>query len=387
MQTLNNLETGGVIRGKINSNFAELATYYNSLAFNATYNTPSVNTFYLTTSEQHPAGLIKSLKVNAVVGGVLKCACLRKLAPSPTYKIIKHIDITVVAGVNTIEMNEIIDEPFHFAILPGVNIYTAPGTVGADYDLHYRSSVFGDADVWIVSAGRSHNIELSILTTGIQYEQARKKTGKTICLCGDSVTDFCNSVSSNGVQYIGYDVHINRRLKFTQIFNQGYSGIKLAQTGGFADTKIAGLPVSDMYAAMLGTNDFALATQSPIGTITDYFDNTGIATFYGALRVLVDGFYTKNPNALVVLFTPSHRDYSELNSWTSVNSNGNTLNDFAEAIRTVGKYTGIIVVDLLSDCQLNYKTFAKATYDNLHPNTLGYQFIAESFLRKMYSYL
>ena len=354
----------------------------NSLVYNSTYSTGSNTIYNLTTTETLPKGIINKITLNAVADGVCRFAFLRKLSVSRTYKPLKYFNCSVFAGENIIELNEFIDEDFHLCLLSGsTSVKTASTNVGASVDVNYTTSTFTDATVWGVFAGRGTNIQVDINTNEKDFPTI--KTGKTVTLIGDSITDWCDSPSNNGVQYIGYDKAINRYINFRNVVNEGYSGIEMAGTIGFANTKLAGLVSTDYYIIYLGTNDFAF--PSTVGVKSDYDNNTGVNTFFGAFRVLVNGIYALNPFAKIIIFTPTHRNYGTLNSWNSVNSNGNTLNDFSEAIRTVCRFNGFYLVDLMAESQINRNNFSLTTYDSLHPNTRGYQEIAESFIAKFYN--
>lgn len=357
----------------------------NSYAYNASYSTASSSSLNLTTSEELPLGVVKKIKLDVVTAGVARFAFLRNEG-TQQFRIIKYYNTYLDTGLQEIDVNEFIDEDFHFALLKdSITINTASGDVGDAVDLYFTSADFDETTTWSESTGRGHNIEIEIDTNPMNFPT--KKTGLSICYCGDSITDFMDSTASDGKNYIGYDVHINRFLEFKEKTILGYSGIQLAQSGGFANTRVSLLPVADVYTIYLGTNDFALTTQTTLGTISDYFNNTGVNTYYGAFRVLIDAIYSENSRAKIILFTPSHRDYSSLNSWGDTNSNGNTLNDFANAVREIGNYNSLDVVDLFAECNLNLTTDINATYDNLHPNTFGYQLIAECFVQKMYNKL
>lgn len=356
----------------------------NSFAYNNTYATASSSSLNLTSSELLPKGIIKTITLKAVSDGVCRFAFLRQLTATPTYKPIKYFECSVVSGENIIKVNEFIDEDFHLCLLNGsASIYTASTNVGDPLDLHFFNGDFTDSSTWTITSGRGTNIQSDINVNPLDFPT--KTIGKSITYCGDSITDFCDSPSSNGVQYLGFDAHIDRYLKFNIKNIYGFSGIKLGQSSGFANSRVTGMPTSDYYVIYLGTNDFALATQTTLGSVSDYDNSTGVNTFFGAFRTLVDAIYTKNSYAKIICFTPNQRDYSSLNSWNSANSNGNTLNDFSESIRTICNFNGFYLVDLMKEAQINRNNFSLTTYDNLHPNTRGYQEIAESFIIELYN--
>jgi len=364
----------------IKANIDDVTT---SFPLNVSYATPTASGINLISSELFTKGTVTEIKINAVSSGIISFAFFRKISSSPlNYKVIKNFSRYVNAGINTIQVEELSTEDFYFGVTNVQTLfYTAVGSSGDPVDLHYLMGGITDAAVWSVSTGRGTNIEIKVNET----VDKSKHTGKSICLIGDSITDFCDSPASNGEQYIGYDYFINQKLNFKNIFNEGYSGIQLGQSGGFANTKVAGLPVADDYTIYLGTNDFAYGTQTILGDFDDYLNDTGVNTFYGALRVLLDGIYVKNPYAKIILFTPTFRNYGGFNSWDTVNSNGNTMLDFVNAILLVGQQAALPVVDLYAKSSINGYNSPFLTYDNLHPNTRGYQFIAEAFIQEMFN--
>ena len=218
----------------------------NSFAYNNTYATASISSLNITTSEILPKGIIKTITLKAVSDGVCKFAFLRQLTNTPTYKPIKYFECSVVTGKNIIKVNEFIDEDFYLCLLSGsVSIYTASTNVGDPLDLHYFSGDFTDSSTWTKTFGRGTNIESDINVNPLDFPT--KTIGKSITYCGDSITDFCDSPSSNGVQYVGFDAHIDRYLKFNIKNIYGFSGIKLAQTSGFSNSKAMSMPTSDYY--------------------------------------------------------------------------------------------------------------------------------------------
>ena len=82
---------------------------------------------------------------------------------------------------------------------------------------------------------------------------------------------------------------------------------------------------ADFFTIMGGVNDWS--NNITLGVITD---NT-VNTFYGAYKIMLDRFYTRFPNARILLMNTSHYD-GEL---SSTNGNGNTLEQFRQAVRDV----------------------------------------------------
>lgn len=360
-----------------------------SFPYTSTYNTVSSNALSLVSSELFPAGVINKTKLNADSAGLGVFACLRNIG-TREYEALSYFTLYLDAGVNSLELNHFVEEPFHLAYLKGSPpIKTAASDVGDEVNLHYTTLNIEPGVTLTESAGRGHNIAIEINTDASLFPI--KQTGTLLELNGDSMT-FFNENPHLGIQRIGYDKMISRTYKFTKINHNAVSGIKMAGSGGFADTRLASMQFAHIFSCRLGTNDFALATESDVGVLNDFINDTGITTFYGAYRKYFDRCFELNENADVILWTPSHRNYSSLNSWNSTNGNGNTLNDFAEVIREIAKYTGCYLIDLLkynglkSGAQIQ-KEIDLLTYDGLHRNNLGNYFDALHFIETTKSLL
>ena len=133
---------------------------------------------------------------------------------------------------------------------------------------------------------------------------------------------------------------------------------------------------ADIITLFAGTNDYYYS--APLGTLTDYINNTGISTFYGALKIYIDYFKTKNNidhGLKIVLITPIQRfnDYSR----DVENELGLKLIDYVNAIKNVGAYESITVVDLYNCGGIGANNAADVLRDGLHPNKIGYELIAD----------
>lgn len=125
-----------------------------------------------------------------------------------------------------------------------------------------------------------------------------------------------------------------------------------------------GLQPSDIYTIFLGTNDWWLGVKP--GTMDDYNNNTGIATLYGAFRVIIDKLRSLNPKAHIILITPMQRgDFVYLlnhnfNSWGSYkDQEGQSLLTFVNAVRAIGKKDNFEVLDLYSEPRLEISQAVK----------------------------
>src|SRR5690606_38964015 len=119
-----------------------------------------------------------------------------------------------------------------------------------------------------------------------------------------------------------------------------------------------GLKKADVYTLFLGTNDWWQG--KPLGTIVDYKENRGTGTVYGAFRIITNKLKQLNKRAAIILITPMQRgDFVYINDATNnahgsyQPKNGQTLEQFANAIVAIGKLEGFPVVDLYHDSGIN----------------------------------
>lgn len=165
--------------------------------------------------------------------------------------------------------------------------------------------------------------------------------GHTMGVIGDSLSDRSRQVT----QWFDW---ISERAGGMEFVLDCVSGRRLMQFP--SDTMSA---ACDVICVFGGTNDFNSAQS--LGTI----DDTTSETFYGAVYKLATELRTNYPKALLVFITPlsSAPDYNsgENLKWHQYpQMGGNTVADFADAIREVCGYLHIPVVDLFRDSGLNY---------------------------------
>ena len=247
---------------------------------------------------------------------------------------------------------------------------------------------------------------------------------------GDSIT-YLNGrpeLTKNRISKAYLD-DVTDQLPYIHSISQGHSGWTAK---GIADNiNNLGLEKSDIYTVFLGTNDWW--TGLPIGTISDYENNTGTQTSYGSYRIIIDKIRSLNSEAKIILMTPLQRtDYTDLNSPTVfipgeyAAKNGVYLYQFADAIKVIAATEHLQLVDLyyksgitpknavhyrrLRDPQTKeyknytYPEYTKIpynppaddypypveamymTYDGLHPSDKGHQRIAEMLVKVMKKY-
>lgn len=244
---------------------------------------------------------------------------------------------------------------------------------------------------------------------------------------GDSITYLNDHHSETGNRVTkGYMTRVVEELPEIEYINKGYNGWT---AGGVAkEIENLGLIKADVYSVFLGTNDWWQGR--PVGTLEDYKNNTGNNTFFGSYRLIVDKIRTLNKKASILLITPMQRvDFVYIadmknNAYGSYkDKNGQALAAFAEAVKAIGKYEKLPVVDLYNQSGMTlenlvkfkrlknpgtgeykdfpYPEFVKVpfnpdtdaypyppaaigmTYDGLHPSDSGYAVIASMLVDVM----
>jgi len=153
-----------------------------------------------------------------------------------------------------------------------------------------------------------------------------------------------------------------KRLPNISYINQGYNG----WTASRIAEKIDDLEIekADVYSLFLSTNDWWAG--KPIGTLENYVNNSGFGTLYGSYRIILDKIKFLNPNAPLLLFTPMKRvdfvyiaNYKNNAYGSYKEKNGQSLEQFADAIIEISKYENVKVIDLYHRKALKYKNLVR----------------------------
>jgi lysophospholipase L1-like esterase len=188
---------------------------------------------------------------------------------------------------------------------------------------------------------------LAVLALCFVGASPRKTTWVAI---GDSITYLNDHPDETGNRLTsGYMTQLTDRFPNVQYINQGHNGwtaVKIAE-----EIESIGLVKADVYTVFLGTNDWWHG--KPIGTMDDYKHNTGSATVNGSFRIIINKLKSLNKKSKIILITPLPRgDFVYINNYknTAYGSyhpkNGQTLEQFANAIISIGQFEKIPVVDL-----------------------------------------
>jgi lysophospholipase L1-like esterase len=244
---------------------------------------------------------------------------------------------------------------------------------------------------------------------------------------GDSITYLNEHLNETGnrVQK-GYLTRVIEKLPNITYVNKGFNGWKSTDIANKINQ--IGLEKADVYSVFLGTNDWW--GGQPIGDFSDYTDNTGSKTVYGAFRIIIDQLRSLNPQARIILMTPLQRgdfvycnDYKNKAYGSYRAKNGQQLADVADAIRKIAIHEKLPLVDLYHKSGITSKNVVKfkrlkdsdtgqyknysypqyidvpfnpdtdeypypieaidMTYDGLHPSDKGNKIIAKMLVKEL----
>lgn len=200
-----------------------------------------------------------------------------------------------------------------------------------------------------------------------------KWQGRSWGTLGDSIT------AANGYQPL-----VSAALGFSEVHNYGRGGCPMA-AGGTTDegaTVNIGLKIDaglDCITIFAGTNEYRL--DKPLGE----WNGKSSLTFIRAYRTLIEHILFRNPACRLNLWTPLQRDKDGYDV-DRPNGLGHRLDDYAEAVRYMGRNYALPVLDLYAESGLNRLTLPAFTVDGLHPNPEGHARIASmavSFLERL----
>jgi len=193
---------------------------------------------------------------------------------------------------------------------------------------------------------------------------------------GDSITD-ANI----------YQIHVNSVLNFQTIRKYGVGGTSIADptstnTNSMVNRYVTMDNDADIVTVLGGTNDWG---NNVVLESSNLKDKT---TFKGALSVLCEGLLQKYPTKRILFITPPIRyngSYTENDYSQQLNANGNTVEEFADAMIEICSKYGIPCLDLYRNCGWNKYNFTHFIPDGVHPNDVGHKRIASLIIDKMES--
>lgn len=140
--------------------------------------------------------------------------------------------------------------------------------------------------------------------------------------------------------------------------------------------------LGDIWTLDSITNDFSRSI--PIGSIDDYKNNTGITTYYGALRAFKEKALELSGENVIVVVSNACRRNTAGGTSESENKVGHSLLDYEKAVMRVVKLNpdNWYFVDQYR-CGVTDETLDETTIDGLHLNNLGYSLAVRPWLEIM----
>ena len=180
---------------------------------------------------------------------------------------------------------------------------------------------------------------------------------------GDSITYLNDHPDETGNRITkGYMSRITDKHPNIHFVNKGYNGWTAVRIA--SEIEKLGIQKADLYTVFLGTNDWW--GGKPLGSFSDYQNNTGATTVYGAFRIIINKLRSLNPDAKIILITPMQRvDFVYINNYKNnafgsyKAKNGQQLEDFANAIVDIAVYEKLQVLDLYHTKGLDHPKLVK----------------------------
>lgn len=186
----------------------------------------------------------------------------------------------------------------------------------------------------------------------------------------------------------GFQTLIQEIFSFSKYNKYCYSGRSLGATTPTGDNNSITSFFSDWVDNSDGfwtldtiTNDFK--RDIPIGVLSDYTNNTGIMTYYGALRAFKDKVESLTPNSIVITSNATKRDNDGYTS-TSINEVGATLADYEFALMTICQINNWWFIDQFRKSEIEDSTLSITTRDGLHLNNFGYSLAFKPWLESIW---
>ena len=139
---------------------------------------------------------------------------------------------------------------------------------------------------------------------------------------------------------------------------------------------------ADLVFIQIGTNDCSTSNHK-LGT----FEDTTKNSFYGALKILCQGLREKYPTTPILFATPIKRWFGATGN---VSVDGETIEQYANAIKEVCGYYGIPVIDMYNESGLNaWCEYDRTTWmpDGIHPDFNGHKKMAIRCTSALMQYL
>jgi len=209
------------------------------------------------------------------------------------------------------------------------------------------------------------------VTPALVADKSTKEDPFTISALGDSIT-YGEKVSSQEKVYLSL---LGTMFGAGKVYNYGLSGSAIAGNHPlrFVDRFRAMDPDADLIIVFGGTNDYGFNT--PLGAMGD----TTVDTFYGGLNLMMCEMMQRYPKSQIVFLTPLRRLRD-----TRKNKKGSILSEYAQAIKDMGEFYDIPVIDLYTAPEV-YFLADRYRYmkDGIHPNDAAQGILADYLYQKL----
>ena len=371
-------------KGDILDSIATLITEQRPVLYDPNW-THSSTTYTFIIGDYFLKGSIKNIYMYVASTGYVNFFIATKIG-NTRFHIVKEFDVYATAGLNNINCDiPVVQDTFYVGIKEtSVKIKYKNATTLNDIWRGGNFSTLTDSTDY-VPLDVSLNIQLTVESGRIYSKQ---KSYKRISYIGDSITDFCDSPSTNGKQYYGYTSYIADKIEFAATNINGYDGYTMTNStassylGAWILNKFSEFAISDIYVIFLGANDFRY--NRTIGNYASHYLAKDDTTFYGSIKTIIDTLYSKNSKAQIFIVKPPHFNKT-YNTTTQNNGNDNSFLDYINAIDTVCIKNGITSIDVMRESNITNSNFNLYYYDNIHPNSIGYKKIANSIFKTIES--
>ena len=197
---------------------------------------------------------------------------------------------------------------------------------------------------------------------------------KVMTSIGDSISAYDKSNDTNNlIMGRGWQSNVMEMLGFRCNLNASLSGHSVSDN--FYKNQLSN-DYSKIDVAFIfgGTNDFKLNRNlGEMGGDESYLGNETVA-FYPQYRRIIDYIKSQNSNVEIILITPLQRNNGNYDINTT-NSVGCKLVDYVNAVKEIGSYYGLKVIDLYNNSFITMNNLDIYTQDGLHPTVKGHELI------------
>lgn len=209
----------------------------------------------------------------------------------------------------------------------------------------------------------------------------KRKISRGIHFCGHSIwaNDGATYTQYSPFKLEGYQTRILNEFSFNSIQDISMSGHTIKTLYEDGASKLTGA-FGDIYLIDTNTNDAWAFSDEQIGTIDDYDNNTGLDTYYGALRMWVDKINSLTDNNNIIVFSNMCKTQAQISGKDNASYTDKLHKIFNATLEIANKINAYYVDqnNLVPITDYNYELcfFDKTT----HLNNYGYQIAVEPWL-------